>query len=354
MNFIKRIDLLNKSLQKRILVLDGAMGTLIQSYKLNEADFRGNKFENWSNDLKGNNDVLCLTQPGIISEIHDKYLQSGADIIITNSFNSNRISQSDYGLEEFTYDLNFNAAKIARDSADNWSNKTPNKTRFVAGSLGPTNRTASISPKVDDPAFRNTSFEELRKVYKESALGLLDGGVDILILETIFDTLNAKAAIYSLGEILEEKSQEIPIMISGTITDMSGRNLSGQTVEAFWYSVRHISPITIGLNCSFGAEDLRVPIQDLSRIADTYICAYPNAGLPNHMGEYDEQPETTAKLISEWAREGFVNVVGGCCGTTPEHIKKISEAVKNIAPRVITSKKKALRLSGLEPVSFYS
>ncbi|PPR79303.1 MAG: Methionine synthase [Alphaproteobacteria bacterium MarineAlpha2_Bin1] len=349
-----RINNLISSLKKRILIIDGAMGTMIQKKDLSESDFRSSKFENWSIDLKGNGDVLNITNSEIINSIHSAFLDAGADIILTNTFNSNKISQSDYGLEDYSTEMNFSAAKLARSVADKFTDKNPDKIRFVAGAIGPTNKTASISPKVDDPAYRNVSFDELKDVYKESAISLIDGGVDFLILETIFDTLNAKAGIFAVGEINQKRSHKVPLMISGTITDFSGRNLSGQTVEAFWNSVRHAEPLSIGLNCSFGAERLTPAVEELSRVADTNILAYPNAGLPNPMGEYDETPDTTASYIAEWAKNGIINIVGGCCGTTPEHIKKIYEQVSLYSPRVIPKIEKTIKLSGLEPFGVIS
>ena len=340
--------LLKKLLADRILILDGAMGTMIQNESLTESDYRNKRFLNFNKDLKGNSDILSITQPNIISNIHDKFFEAGADIITTNTFNANKISQSDYGLEGYVKEINIKSASLAKTLAEKWTLKTPDKPRFVAGALGPTNRTASISPKVDDPGYRNIDFDELIVVYKESANALLEGGADILLLETIFDTLNAKAALFAISDLFESNNQTVPVMISGTITDMSGRNLSGQTVEAFWYSLQHIKPMTIGLNCAFGAEHLTPPLKELSRIADTYISAYPNAGLPNPMGDYDELPDTTAKLIYEWANQGLVNIVGGCCGTTPEHIKSISLAISKCQPRKIPKFEPALRLSGLE------
>ncbi len=345
----ERINNLKQYFKEKILILDGAMGTMLQANKLQEDDFRGAKFKKWNIDLKGNGDVLNITNKKIIKDIHGKYLEAGADIILTNTFNSNNISQSDYNLEEFASEMNFNAAKIAREIADIYSDRNPEKLRFVAGAIGPTNKTASISPRVDDPGFRDIYFDELKGVYKECALSLIDGGVDLLILETVFDTLNAKAGIFAINEINKENSLEVPLMISGTLTDLSGRNLSGQTVEAFWNSVRHGNPISIGLNCSFGAENLTPAIQELSRVADTYVSAYPNAGLPNPMGEYDEKPEKTASLVGEWAKEGIVNIIGGCCGSTPQHIEKIFKEVTKYSPRAIPKIKKTMKLSGLEP-----
>ena len=349
-----RINNLISYLKKRILIMDGAMGTMIQKQNLSESDFRNSKFKKWSIDLKGNGDVLNITNSKIIKDVHSAFLHSGADIILTNTFNSNKISQSDYGLEDYSNDMNYSAAKLAREVADKFSDKNPDKIRFVAGAIGPTNKTASISPKVDDPAYRNISFDELKNVYRESAISLIDGGVDFLILETIFDTLNAKAGIFAIGEINQKKNYKIPLMISGTITDFSGRNLSGQTVEAFWNSVRHAEPLSIGLNCSFGAERLTPALEELSRVADTHILAYPNAGLPNPMGQYDETPEATASYLAQWAKNGIINIVGGCCGTTPEHIKQIYDEVSKYSPRLIPKIKKSMKLSGLEPFGIIS
>lgn len=345
----ERIAALKKAVETRILVLDGAMGTMIQRYKLDEADFRGDRFKDWKQDLKGNNDLLALTQPQIIREIHDAFLEAGADILETNTFNSTSISQADYGLEAFAHELNREAARIAREAADAWSEKTPDKPRFVAGAIGPTNRTASISPDVNNPGFRNISFDELVEACSEQARGLIEGGVDTILIETVFDTLNAKAAGFAVENVFEEMGVELPIMISGTITDLSGRNLSGQTPEAFWYSMRHLKPFSIGMNCAFGAEQLRPAVSDLAEEADTYVTAYPNAGLPNELGEYDETPEEFAPKLEAWAREGLVNMVGGCCGTTPEHIRLLAEAVAKYPPREIPERKHKMRLSGLEP-----
>ena len=341
--------LLETAASERILIIDGAMGTMIQRHKLDEAGYRGERFKAWTRDVKGNNDLLVLTQPGIISEIHAAYLEVGADIIETNTFNAQRISMADYGMEEIAREINVAAAKLARAAADNWTNKTPDKPRFVAGAVGPTNRTASISPKVSDPGFRNVSFDELREAYKEQVSGLIEGGADIILIETIFDTLNAKAAGVATLEVFEEKGLELPIMVSGTITDRSGRTLSGQTPEAFWYSMRHLKPFSIGLNCALGAELMRPYLAELAHVADTRISAYPNAGLPNAMGEYDEGPDDMACKIEPWAKDGVVNIVGGCCGSTPEHIRHIAEHVATYAPRVVPKLEPKMRLSGLEP-----
>jgi methionine synthase I (cobalamin-dependent) len=290
-----------------------------------------------------------LTQPTIISEIHNAYLEAGADIIETNTFNAQAISQSDYGLEDIAYEMNVAAAKLAREAADAWTKKTPDKPRFVAGAIGPTNRTASISPDVNNPGFRNVSFDALVAAYSTQTRGLIDGGVDTILIETVFDTLNAKAAGFAVEQVFDEMGVELPIMISGTITDLSGRNLSGQTPEAFWYSMQHLKPFSVGLNCSFGAEQLRPAVADMSAVADTLISVYPNAGLPNEMGGYDQSAEFMAGLLEEWAKDGLINIVGGCCGTTPEHIRAIAEAVAKYKPRPVPHVAHALRLSGLEP-----
>jgi 5-methyltetrahydrofolate--homocysteine methyltransferase len=345
----QRIAALKREASERILILDGAMGTMIQRYKLDEAGYRGARFKNFTRDLKGNNDLLVLTQPKIISEIHNAYLESGADIIETNTFNAQAISQSDYGLEDIAYEMNVAAAKLAREAADAWTKKTPDKPRFVAGAVGPTNRTASISPDVNNPGFRNVSFDALVAAYATQTRGLIDGGVDTILIETVFDTLNAKAAGFAVGQVFEEMGVELPIMISGTITDLSGRNLSGQTPEAFWYSMQHLKPFSVGLNCSFGAEQLRPAVADMAAVADTLVSVYPNAGLPNEMGGYDQSPDFMAGLLEEWAKDGLINIVGGCCGTTPDHIRAIAEAVAKYKPRPVPHVAHALRLSGLEP-----
>jgi 5-methyltetrahydrofolate--homocysteine methyltransferase len=340
---------LEKAATERILIIDGAMGTMIQKRKPTEETYRGKRFKDWPMDVKGNNDLLVLTQPGMIREIHGEYLEAGADIIETNTFNAQVISMADYGMEELAYEMNVEAAKIARQAADRWMLKTPDKPRFVAGAVGPTNRTASISPKVNDPGFRNVDFDELRAAYKEQVLGLIEGGADIILIETIFDTLNAKAAGFATLEAFEEKGVRLPIMLSGTITDRSGRTLSGQTAEAFWYSLRHLKPFSVGLNCALGAELMRPYLADLSHIADVRISAYPNAGLPNAMGEYDETPHDMACQIEPWAKDGIVNIVGGCCGSTPDHIRDVAEHVAKYKPRAIPKIEPKMRLSGLEP-----
>ncbi len=333
----------------RILVLDGAMGTEIQLLKLDEAAYRGARFADWPRDVKGNNDLLSLTQPDAIRKIHVDYLEAGADIIETNTFSSTTIAQADYGMEELAYELNFESAKLAREACDRVMSEDPSRPRFVAGALGPTNRTASISPDVNNPGYRAVSFDDLRIAYAQAVRGLIAGGADILLVETIFDTLNAKAALFAIDEVFEETGKLLPVMISGTITDLSGRTLSGQTPEAFWNSVRHTSPLTIGLNCALGAKEMRAHIDELGRVADTLVCAYPNAGLPNEFGEYDESPEHMAGLIEEFASAGLVNLVGGCCGTTPAHIRAIAEAVADKKPREIPEIETHMRLSGLEP-----
>lgn len=345
----KRIEALKKAAKERILILDGAMGTMIQRYKLDEAGYRGERFKNHSHDLKGNNDLLVLSQPKIISAIHNAYFEAGADIAETNTFNAQAISQGDYGLEDIAYEMNVAAAKLAREAADAWTTKTPDKPRFVAGAIGPTNRTASISPDVNNPGFRNVRFDELVEAYSTQARGLIEGGVDTILIETVFDTLNAKAAGYAVEQVFDELGVELPIMISGTITDLSGRNLSGQTPEAFWYSMQHLAPFSIGLNCSFGAEQLRPSVDEIARVAGTYVSVYPNAGLPNEMGEYDESPEFMAGLLEDWAKNGLINIVGGCCGTTPDHIRAIASAVAKYKPRKLPEVEHKLRLSGLEP-----
>ena len=343
------LELITDLLQKRILILDGAMGTMIQTHKLEEADYRGDRFAHHPCDVKGNNDLLTLTQPDIIRSIHRDHLQAGADIIETNTFNSTSIAMADYKMEDLAYELNYEGAKLARCIADDIQRKTPDKPRFVAGILGPTNRTASISPDVNDPGFRNVDFDELVEAYSESTRGLLDGGADLLLIETVFDTLNAKAAIYAVLNYFDTHNVKAPVMISGTITDASGRTLTGQTAEAFWVSVSHAEPISIGFNCALGAKDLRPHIEEISRTAGVYISAHPNAGLPNEFGEYDETPAYMAGLLKEFAESGLLNIVGGCCGTTPAHIQAIAEAVKDVPPRKIPDLPHYLHLSGLEP-----
>ncbi len=346
-----RLSELQPLLARRILVLDGAMGTMIQSYHLGERDYRGDRFADWPSDLKGNNDLLSLTQPEIIRAIHTAYLEAGADILETNSFDSTAISMADYGMEELVYELNLASARLAREVADEFERRDPNAPKFVAGVLGPTNRTASLSPDVNDPGFRNVRFDDLVATYGEAIRGLVDGGADLLLVETIFDTLNAKAALFAIDAYFESVGFRVPVMISGTITDASGRTLSGQTTEAFWNSVAHARPLIIGLNCALGAKALRQYVQELSRVAPTFVSTHPNAGLPNEFGGYDESPEYMAGILREFAESGLVNLVGGCCGTTPAHIKAIAEAVAGLPPRLPASLPPRLRLSGLEPLT---
>ena len=344
-----RLSLLRALLEQRIVLLDCAMGTMIQSYGLSEEDYRGERFADHPGELKGNNDLLSITQPEIIRDIHEATMDAGSDIIETNTFSSTSIAQADYRLEDLAYELNYEAARVARETADAFAEKTPEWPRYVAGALGPTNRTASLSPDVNNPGFRNITFDELADSYAEAARGLVEGGVDLLLVETVFDTLNARAAIFGITSYLEEEGLDVPIMISGTITDASGRTLSGQVTEAFWNSVRHANPISVGLNCALGSKELRQYIEELSRISDVPISAYPNAGLPNEFGEYEETPEMMAAEIREWARAGWLNIVGGCCGTTPDHLRAMAEAVSGHPPREIPEIPKKLRLSGLEP-----
>lgn len=345
----QRLERLEEEAHKRILLLDGAMGTMIQAHKLDEADFRGERFKDHCQDLKGNNDLLLLTQPHIIADIHRAFLHAGADIIETNTFNSNAMSQSDYGLESLVYELNLAGARLARQVADQEEQEQPSRRRWVAGVLGPTNRTASMSPKVNDPGFRNVNFDDLRATYKESTLALVEGGVDLILVETIFDTLNAKAALFAIEQAFDELDFRLPIMISGTITDKSGRTLSGQTAEAFWYSVCHVQPFSVGLNCALGAEDLRPYIEELSGVADTLVSTHPNAGLPNEFGDYDATPESMGDTLEEFARSGLVNIVGGCCGTTPDHIREFARRIEGVPTRAKPRISPRLRLSGLEP-----
>ena len=330
-----RTELLSSLLERRILVMDGAMGTMIQGHRLDEAGYRGACLAGHSHDLRGDNDVLVLSQPDVIRAIHDAYLAAGADIIETNTFNATSIAQADYQLGARVREINVAAARIARACADDWTRRTPDQPRFVAGALGPTNRTASISPDVNDPGARNVSFDELVRAYGEAAEGLAEGGADLFLVETIFDTLNGKAALFALESLFERLGRRFPVIVSGTITDASGRTLSGQTTEAFWNSVRHVRPLAVGLNCSLGGALMRPYIEEMSRVADTFVSCYPNAGLPNPMAEtgYDETPAQTARLLGDFARSGFVNIVGGCCGTTPAHIRAIADAVKDVAPR---------------------
>lgn len=340
---------LEQALAERILILDGAMGTMIQTYKLDEAEYRGERFADWPSDLKGNNDLLSLTQPQIIRDIHEAYLEAGADIIETNTFNANSVSMADYGMEALAYELNLESARLARAAADKYA--TADKPRFVAGVIGPTNRTASISPDVNNPGYRNIHFDDLRASYTEALRGLVDGGADIILVETIFDTLNAKAALFAIDEYFEATGKCLPVMISGTITDASGRTLSGQTAEAFWNSLRHIRPISFGFNCALGAKELRQYVEEIAGLANCHVNTHPNAGLPNEFGEYDESPEEMAREIGEWAKQGFLNIIGGCCGTTPAHIRAIAEAVAPHPPRRIPERPVETRLSGLEPLN---
>src|SRR6201996_571435 len=336
-------ELIEKALRERILVIDGAMGTMIQRHKLEENDYRGERFKDWASDLKGNNDLLVLTQPEIIEGIHREYLEAGADIIETNTFNSQRVSMADYHMEDLAFEINVAAASIARKAAVDVTAENPDKPRFVAGAIGPMSKTLSLSPDVNNPGFRSVTFDEVMSAYYEQVKGLVEGGVDLLLVETIFDTLNAKAAIFAIKKYFRDTHQpELPILISGTITDASGRTLSGQTLEAFYVSVMHARPLSIGLNCALGAAEMRSHIEELSQIAACYTSAYPNAGLPNTMGEYDEQPEQTAHFIEEWAQNSWVNIVGGCCGTTPDHIRHIAEHVATIRPRPLPVVEKEL------------
>ncbi|HUP28888.1 MAG TPA: homocysteine S-methyltransferase family protein, partial [Usitatibacter sp.] len=346
-----RIASLHDALKQRILVLDGAMGTMIQRYGLSEAQYRGDRFRDYRRDLRGNNDLLTLTRPQVIREIHAQYLDAGADILETNTFNSTSISQADYGLEEIVAELNLAAARLAREVADAQTAKTPARPRWVAGVLGPMNRTLSLSPDVNDPGFRAVSFDQVKDAYKVAVSALVAGGVDLVLVETIFDTLNAKAALFAIDEHFEEIGFKLPVMISGTITDASGRTLSGQTAEAFWNSVRHAKPLSVGFNCALGAKQLRPHVEELSRIADVYVSAHPNAGLPNAMAEYDETACETAGFIREWAESGWLNITGGCCGTTPDHIREIAETVAAFKPRLTPKIEPRLRLSGLEPLN---
>ncbi|WP_416830914.1 MAG: homocysteine S-methyltransferase family protein [Erythrobacter sp.] len=336
---------LNAAAQERVLIFDGAFGTQIQERKLSEQDYAGDL--GLPADQKGNNDILALTRPDVIEEITRSYLDAGSDVISTNTFSANRISQADYAAEDQVAAINIASGRIARALADEYAAKD-GRPRFVSGAIGPTNKTLSLSPDVEDPGYREIDFDELTAVYKEQAAALVEGGVDFILIETVFDTLNAKAGIMAVKQLEAELGREVPVMISMTLTDLSGRNLSGHTVEAFWYAVRHAKPVTIGLNCSFGADQLRPHIQSLSAIADTLLMAYPNAGLPNELGEYDELPDTTAFLVRQWAEKGQANILGGCCGSSPAHIKAIAEAVTGLPPRAIPTPETAMRLSGLE------
>lgn len=331
------------SLKERILIIDGAMGTMIQRHKLEEADYRGERFKDWHTDVKGNNDLLSITQPDIIIGIHKQYLEAGADIIETNTFSSTVIAQADYDMQSLAYELNVASAKCARIAADEYTTKNPSKQRYVAGAIGPLNKTLSLSPDVNNPGYRAVTFDEVAAAYTEQIKGLVDGGVDVLLIETIFDTLNAKAAIYAAKNFFRKNNlPELPIMISGTITDASGRTLSGQTLEAFYTSVAHANPLSVGLNCALGAQEMRPHVEELSQISTCYTSAYPNAGLPNAFGEYDEQPHETAHIIEEWAANGWLNIVGGCCGTTPDHIKHIADEVSKYEARKLPVLEEAL------------
>jgi 5-methyltetrahydrofolate--homocysteine methyltransferase len=345
----ERIAALKAAAKDRILILDGSWGVMIQRRGLDEADFRGDRFQDHADPLKGNNDILCLTRPDIIADLHDTYFGAGADISETNTFSSTSIAQADYNLQSAVRDLNLEGARIAREVADRWTEKEPHKPRFVAGAVGPLNRTLSISPDVNDPAARSVTFDEVYGAYREQVLALHEGGVDLFLVETIFDTLNAKAAIKAIMDLADDGLEPLPIWISGTITDRSGRTLTGQTAEAFWNSVRHAKPFAVGFNCALGADLMRPHIAEMSRIADTLVAAYPNAGLPNAMGQYDEEPHQTSHMLHEWAEAGIVNILGGCCGTTPDHIRHVAQAVAGITPRAVPERPKALRLSGLEP-----
>ncbi len=328
---------IREQLNKRILILDGAMGTMIQRYKLEEKDFRNEALKDHPKPLQGNNDLLSITRPDVITAIHAQYFEAGADIVETNTFSGTTIAQADYGLEHLVYEINYQSAKIAREVADEFTAKTPDKPRYVAGAMGPTNRTASLSPDVNDPGYRAVTFDELKIAYKEQAKALIDGGIDLILIETIFDTLNAKAALFAVDELMEELGKSYPVMISGTITDASGRTLSGQTTEAFLISMQHAPLLSIGLNCALGASALRPYLQVLAQKAPFYVSAYPNAGLPNEMGQYDESPKAMAAQVEEFCKEGLVNILGGCCGTTPDHIKAIAETAAKYAPRNLSA-----------------
>ena len=345
----ERIAALKAAAKERVLILDGSWGVMIQKRGLAEADYRGERFRDAPGELRGNNDLLCLTRPDIISELHDAYYAAGADISETNTFSATSIAQAEYGMEAAVRDINLEGARLARARADAWTAKEPHKPRFVAGSIGPLPVMLSMSSDVNDPGARKVTFEQVYTAYAEQVRALHEGGVDLFLVETITDTLNCKAAIKAILDLEDEGYEPLPIWISGTITDRSGRTLSGQTVEAFWNSVRHAKPFAVGLNCALGAELMRPHIAELARIADTLVSAYPNAGLPNAMGEYDEQPHQTGHMLHDWAKDGLVNILGGCCGTTPEHIRHVAEAVKGVKPRQVPERPKAMRLAGLEP-----
>jgi 5-methyltetrahydrofolate--homocysteine methyltransferase len=345
----QRIAAIKTAAAERILLVDGAMGTMIQRHKLDEAGYRGQRFAEFSKLVKGNNDLLVLTQPKIISEVHEGYFAAGSDIISTNTFNAQRISLADYGMEDLSYEMNLAAAQLARAAADKYTAKTPDKPRLVAGALGPTNRTASISPDVNNPGFRGVTFDELVEAYSEQARALIEGGVDMLLIETVFDTLNAKAAGFAALQAFDKTGVELPLIISGTITDRSGRTLSGQTPEAFYFAIRHLKPFAVGLNCALGAELMRPYLAEIAAVAETLTIAYPNAGLPNAMGEYDEGPHDMACQLGPWAKDGLLNIVGGCCGSTPEHIAELKAHVEKYPPRQVPKIERKMRLSGLEP-----
>ena len=351
MNRAEKAKLLRRIGSERILIKDGPYGSMIQNFKLDEAGYRGGR--DFALDQKGNNDLLNLTRPDVVGEICNAYIDAGADILATNTFNANAISLGDYGIPGMAREINIAAAKLTRACADAATARDPDKPRFVVGALGPTNKTLSVSPNVNDPGYRAVTFDEVKGIYREQIDGLLDGGVDFILIETVFDTLNAKAALVAADEAAEARGEELPVMVSMTLTDLAGRNLSGQTVEAFWHSVRHAKPLTMGMNCSFGATELQPYVSTLSPQVDTMMCIYPNAGLPNELGAYDEPPEMTGKLVRGWAENGWINMVGGCCGTTPAHIKAIADAVKGIKPRQWHVLPPALRLSGMEPASFF-
>ena len=344
-----RLAALKAQIEARILLLDGAMGTMIQRHQLDEAAYRGARFDNYHADVQGNNDLLSLTQPDIIRDIHTAYLQAGSDIVETNTFSSTTIAQADYDMQDLAYELNVEGAKLARQACDAMEAADPSRPRYVAGALGPTNRTASLSPEVNDPGYRNVNYDELRDAYADATRGLIEGGADIILVETIFDTLNAKAAVHAVQDVFEATGITLPLMISGTITDRSGRTLSGQTTEAFWNSLRHVKPFAVGLNCALGADEMRPYAAEIARIADTHVCIYPNAGLPNEFGEYDQLADEMATIVGEFAEAGLVNILGGCCGTTPEHIAAIAKAAGQNKPRAIPQIEAKMRLSGLEP-----
>ncbi|MBC7010957.1 homocysteine S-methyltransferase family protein [Pseudoalteromonas sp. ACER1] len=347
-NAVNKREQLTEALKQRILILDGAMGTMIQEYKLEEQDYRGERFKDWHVLIKGNNDLLSLTQPKIIADIHRAYLEAGADIIETNTFNATTISMEDYDMASLSREINFESAKLARSVCDELEAKDPSKPRYVAGVLGPTSKTCSISPDVNDPGYRNINFDKLVAAYVESTLALMEGGADLILIETIFDTLNAKAASFAVEEAFEQAGRSLPVMISGTITDASGRTLSGQTTEAFYNSIRHIKPLSIGLNCALGPDLLRQYVEELSRVCETFTSVHPNAGLPNEFGEYDLEAPEMAKEIIDWGKSGFINIVGGCCGTTPAHIKAFAKGLEGVKPRQLPELEVRMRLSGLE------